>query len=778
MSIHSDEERDSALRAPAGRELDLGGIGRALKRRKGWMIGPALLCCAMALVYVSLVQPRYTADSKVIIENGESYFTRPDKTDLQQQVLPDDEAVQSQVQLISSRDIAREAIRRLDLKGNPEFDPLAKGLDPISRLLILFGLQRDPTSIAPEDRILQAYYDRLMVFPLVKTRVITIEFTATDPDLAARAANTIAELYIEAQSAAKRDSARAASDSLGALVADLRARSAEADAKADAYRSSNGLLVGTNNNTITSQQLAEISTQLAQSRTAEADAQAKAKLIREMIRQGRIAEVPDVANNELIRRISEQRVTLRAELAQQGRTLLPGHPRMQELNAQLQDVDNQLRSAAEKAVRTLENDARIATSRVENLSAALDEQKKTASTAGADQVKLNTLELQARLLKEQLEFNTSKYQEALARMAATSTPADARMISRADPPQLPSFPKKLPIILIATLAGLVLSVGILVSRELLSGRAFAGEDDEEPVSVLPRDLGLRPALAEGFAAAPPRIREPLVEAPPVVRVRPATADATRLSEPAVPAAPELSPQPEMPAEPDTPVVLADPDAPIEPVPAELPGPEEAEDLVGALDRLRADAGTSVATRILLTSTLRRRYVGPASLHLARTLARRARTILVDFDRLMPAVLAANTSTVTMASGTEAVFGLSELISGEATFAEIIHRDSLSRLHVVPVGHADLPDDDDASYRLVLEALAETYDYVVLHAPTLGDALTQTLVHDIDAVVLVTDDGDSADLRCVRSEIESQTARPVYVAEASMLIDGSRDRSAA
>ena len=420
----------------------------------------------MAIGFVSLVQPRYTADAKVIIENGESYFTRPDKTDLQQQVLPDDEAVQSQVQLISSRDIAREAIRRLDLKGNPEFDPLAKGLDPVSRLLVLFGLQRDPTSVAPEERILQAYYDRLMVFPLVKTRVITIEFTATDPDLAARAANTIAELYIEAQSAAKRDSARSASDSLGTLVADLRARSAEADAQADAYRSSNGLLVGTNNNTITSQQLADISTQLAQSRTAEADAQAKAKLIREMIRQGRVGEVPDVANNELIRRISEQRVTLRAELAQQGRTLLPGHPRMQELNAQLQDVDNQLRSAAEKAVRTLENDAHIATSRVENLSAALDEQKKTASTAGADQVKLNTLELQSRLLKEQLEFNTGKYQEALARMAATSTPADARVISRADPPQLPSFPKKLPIILIATLAGLILSVGVLVSSEL------------------------------------------------------------------------------------------------------------------------------------------------------------------------------------------------------------------------------------------------------------------------------------------------------------------------
>ena len=795
MSIRSDDERDEAFRGPAGRELDLGGIGRALKRRKGWMIGPALLCCAMAIGYVSLVQPRYTADSKVIIENGESYFTRPDKTDLQQQVLPDDEAVQSQVQLISSRDIAREAIRRLDLKGNPEFDPLAKGLDPVSRLLILFGLQRDPTSVAPEDRILQAYYDRLMVFPLVKTRVITIEFTATDPDLAARAANTIAELYIEAQSAAKRDSARSASDSLGTLVSDLRARSAEADAKADAYRSSNGLLVGTNNNTITSQQLADISTQLAQSRTAEADAQAKAKLIREMIRQGRIGEVPDVANNELIRRISEQRVTLRAELAQQGRTLLPGHPRMQELNAQLQDVDNQLRSAAEKAVRTLENDAHIATSRVENLSAALDEQKKTASTAGADQVKLNTLELQSRLLKEQLEFNTGKYQEALARMAATSTPADARVISRADPPQLPSFPKKLPIILIATLAGLILSVGMLVSSELLSGRAFAGEEQDEPVVVLPQDLGLKPSLTERLATATPSpIRQPVDEAPPLVRVEPSVAEPDAIPEPAPPVLlvepgqRGMPVEPGMPTEPAIPedVVSVDSTEPEEPhVPFEptlpaagAPRFDDTEELIAALDALRTATAEGGATRVLMTSAVRRRYVGPASLHLARSLARRARTILVDFDRQMPAVLAPNTSTVTVSPGTGDVPGLSELVSGEATFAEIIHRDSRSRLHVVPVGNADLPEDDDASYRLVLEALAETYDYVVLHAPIIEDALTRTLVQDTDALVFVTDEMDAADLLSVRSKVETWSAKPVYVAEASMLIAGSRDRSAA
>ena len=707
----------------SGLELDVRSLGRTLRRKKLWILVPTLLCCALAAVFVTLARPRYTADAKVIVENGESFFTRPDKSDQQSQILPDDEAVQSQVQLISSRDIAREAIRRLNLKGNAEFDPLASQ-DPVSRLLVVLGLQRDPTAVPFEDRILQAYYERLTVFSVIKTRVITIEFTAADPELAARAANTIADLYIEAQSAAKRRSAGAAADSLGTLVADLRARTAAAEAKADAFRSQNGLLVGTNNNTITAQQLADISTQLAQSRTAEADSQAKAKLIRDMIKQGRISEVPDVANNELIRRISEQRVTLRAEIAQQGRTLLPGHPRMQELNAQLQDVDSQLRSAAEKAVRTLENDARIATTRMENLSTALDTQKRTASTAGADQVQLNTLELQSRLLKEQLEFNTAKYQEALARVAAASTPADARVISRAEPPQTPSFPKKLPIILIATLAGLTFSIALLITRELISGRAFVSE----PADLRADDLGLRPALEE----------------------------------------PRVYPRPDEP--PERLVVAAEP---VAPVPAARTPMLGSTDLIHMLARSRdSEAG---ALRIVVTSAHLRRFVGPATLRLARTLALDARAILVDVDRDRPVVLAPNMALITTPDANAAPPGLSDLLQGHATFAEIIHRDSGSRLHVVPTGEARLPEASDDDFRLVLDALAETYDYVLLHTPTATHPVTKMLAGSVDFVVVMAEPDADADPESLKRELGMASSAALLVVDAATVLPDGSDR---
>ena len=122
------------------------------------------------------------------------------------------------------------------------------------------------------------------------------------------------------------------------------------------FRSRHGLLVGANNTTITAQQLADLSTQLSNARTQQAEAQAKATIIRDAIKAGRTFEIPDVANNELVRRLIEQRVNLRAQIALESRNLLSEHPRIKELNAQLADLEGQIRAAAERAVRTLENE--------------------------------------------------------------------------------------------------------------------------------------------------------------------------------------------------------------------------------------------------------------------------------------------------------------------------------------------------------------------------------------------------------------------------------------
>ena len=87
------------------------------------------------------------------------------------------------------------------------------------------------------------------------------------------------------------------------------------------------------------------------------------------------------------------------------------------------------------------------------------------------------MEREAKSQRDLLESYLAKYREATARENIDAAPADGRIISRALVSNTPAFPKKLPIVLIATLATLMLSAGCIATAELLrmtAPRAVAG----------------------------------------------------------------------------------------------------------------------------------------------------------------------------------------------------------------------------------------------------------------------------------------------------------------
>ena len=89
--------------------------------------------------------------------------------------------------------------------------------------------------------VVDKFLSRLTVFAVPRSRVLQIEFVSRDPDLAARAANTVAAVYLQSQTEAKAEAAKAASAWLARKIADLRAKVADADAKVEAFRAEIGL---------------------------------------------------------------------------------------------------------------------------------------------------------------------------------------------------------------------------------------------------------------------------------------------------------------------------------------------------------------------------------------------------------------------------------------------------------------------------------------------------------------------------------------------------------
>ena len=676
-------------------DLDLRALGQALVRKRGWIVVPTALALVLSLIAVNLVTPRYKSEARILIDGRENVFLRPNADRAEERSALDAEAVTSQVQLVLSRELARKVIAQNKLAERPEFDPVLTGVSPLKSLLAMVGIGRDPFAMTPEERVLDAYYERLTAYAVDKSRVIVIEFQSRDPELAAKVANSIAEGYLVFQQAARQQQARSASQWLLGEIDNLRNKVSQAESNVEDFRAKSSLFVGTNNTTLSNQQMGEINTQLNNARALKSDAETRARLIREMLQGGKPIEASEVLNSELIRRLSEQRATLRAQLAEQSSTLLDGHPRIKELKAQIADYDRQLRDEASKVSRSLENDARIAGGRVDSMIASLDQLKKQATSTNSQDVQLRALEREAKAQRDLLESYLAKYREAAARENIDSGPSDGRIISRATVSNIPAYPKKLPIVLIATLATLLLMSGLIVTGELLRMTA-------------PRAFGAMPAVAEAPVAEPVFTEAP---AQPL-----ASAQAGVQDPPPEPVAQKTEPMP-VAAEPDfSEVTIA---------PAEAPLPL---DEVEQLARDLCNAGEA-ARKVTILGTAAGEGITLTALTLARLMARDARVVVVD--------LAASTPTIAAVSVDANAPGLAELMLGEASFTQVITKDRFSRVQLVGAGRPGFDRAILQSPRLVLaiDALLRVYDHVLLDAGTASDLPAELLTASARAVVV-------------------------------------------
>jgi polysaccharide biosynthesis transport protein len=660
-------ERQATVQAG---ELDFQAIGQALARKRNWIIVPTLLAAVLSIAAVNLITPRYKSEARILIDGREIVFLRPNGERADDRNALDAEAVTSQVQLLLSRDLARDIIKKNKLAELPEFDPVLRGFSPLKSLLALIGIGRDPMSLTPEERVLDAYYDRFAAYAVDKSRVVVIEFQSRDPDLAARVANSIADGYLVLQQGARRDQAKSAGQWLSVEIENLRKKVAEAESRVEDFRSKSSLFVGTNNTTLSNQQMGELNTQLNNARALRSDADSKARMIRDMLQTGKPIEASEVLNSELIRRLSEQRVTLRAQLAEQSSTLLDGHPRIKELKAQLADLDHQIRDEASKVSRSLENDARIAGGRVDNLNASLDQLKKQASSANGQDVQLRALEREAKAQRDLLESYLAKYREATTRENIEAAPADGRIISRASVSNTPAYPKKLPIVLIATLATLLLTAGTIVTGELLR-------------MTIPR-------AAATFASASVALRAPATEALAVAAERKPVSDPV-----AAPLAPDTS--------------------------FEF-------DEVEQLARRLLAAGAA-ARKVTILGTASGQSITLTALTVARLIARSAKVVVVDLSAASP--------TISAVSVDPNAPGLAELMQGEASFAQVITKDRLSRAQLVSSGR---PGSDRTLLQsprlgLALDALLKVYDHVLLDAGSAADLPAELLTSQACAVVV-------------------------------------------
>ena len=663
-------------------DVDLGRLFGSLLRNWFRILVFTLVVTGLAFMLAWMAAPHYRAETRILIENRESVYTRPANatTDADRPLL-DEEAITSQVEVIGSADILREVARKLDLASREEFGASGE-TSALGNLLILAGLKSDPSQASVEERVLAAVRERLAVYRVDRSRVIVVRFSSTDPELAAAVPNAIADAYIEVQEQAKRLSNTDATEWLEPEIADLSQRVREAEARVADYRAQSDLFVGQNNAVLANQQLSELSSELTRVRAARSAAEARAQAIRNALASGESADsVPDVLNAPMVQRLRERQVQVEADIANLSTSLLGNHPRIRALNSQLAETREQVRTETGKVLRAVENEAAGMRTRENELVAEMNGMKAAAATAGDAEVELRALEREATAQRALLESYLTRYREAAARADRNYLPADARIFSRATRPFEAYFPKILPLTAAAFVASLLVIAIFTLLSELFSGRA------------------MRPASRAGFEPVE-EIAMPVAAAVSQLDTAPVEREEARAVQPA-------------------------PDALLE---------RDELSIADAADRLVAGG----AARAVFVSP-EGDEASAASVMVAREIADAGLRVL-----FLDLTFSGAPSASMLESGRYP--GITNLLASEAQFAEIIRGDLYSDCHVIPLGTADVEKAMRAIDRLpiIMRSLTTAYDMVVVECgPTDARGIARVVGEGTEVLVSVIEPEDSA-----------------------------------
>lgn len=674
----------------------------------------AVAVATLAFVLAWLATPQYKAETRLLIETRESVFTRPDGNSEADRPILDEEGVTSQVEVIASSDILKRVAQKLDLARLPEFDPTAH-TSAVDRLLIIAGLKSDPGEIPAEERVLKSMREKLNVYRVETSRVIVIEFSSQDPKLAAEIPNAIANAYIAFQGNAKQESNSAATDWLAPEIADLSKRVKDAEGKVAAYRAQSDLLIGQNNSILATQQLSEMSSELSRVRASRASAEATAAGVRKALDGGgSLDALPEVLSSTLIQRLRERQVQLKSDIADLSTSLLDNHPRIRALRSQLVDLDQQIRNEAQKVLKGLVTEAQTAQARENQLIADLNKLKAESARAGEEQVELNALEREANTQRQLLESYMTRYREAASRTDRNYLPVDARVFSPAVAPTEAYFPKTIPIVAAAFVGSLLIMAIVTLLQELFSGRAMRPAPGRrlEPVEEVAMPV-----------AQPDAAREDL---PPVLPARP------RREKP-LPPEPSLSPEAVAREWESEREVRFEPAA---------PAPRKVERTVSRLGEIDIE---KAAEKLIAGGAARAIFVSPEGDEAAASSILVAREVADSGLRVLLLDLTASGAASLPMLDSGLFQGITNLLSSQSQFSDVIHADHYSDCHVIPVGTADPVRAMRAADRLpiIMQSLTTAYDLVVVECGPADAQGIRRLVGDATEVFVSMLEPDDA-----------------------------------
>jgi len=681
---------------------------RSVRRNIRVVVATTVIGTTIAAAVVFTITPQYKASVELLVD--------PRRTQLlkDREVVngpgTDNGVIESEAEMLQSPALMRLVAERLDLQHDDEFG--SPGLIGRIKALILWPV-RNLLGIGGGGNPLAGVAGALAAAVDAKRRNLTyvIELTVWSRDAAksARLANTIADLYIAAQIAAKRDTAKQITQWLNQRVDELRERVTASENAYEKYKAESGLFDSGGEN-LSDRQIQQLSEQLVQARAQAAQAQAKYEQLKQITpdKLQVAAASPDVLQSGVVSNLRGQYADTAKYAAELTTRYGPQHPKVQIAQSQLENLSAQITEEISRIVGSAKSEYEMAKSRQESLEASLNDLKQRAGEFNQAAIRLHELEREAQANRDLFQAFLSRAKETSAQLDMQLP--DSRVVSAATAPTKPHYPSRTPLIGIAFFGSLGLGIGMALARAALA----KGVRDAEDIKTL---FGLYP-LASIPLVEPPRGRPAIMSGALALR----DLRLLRKTPQVEPNDAGTSPTPALVTRLAD-IVVDRPDSPFA---------ENVRSLCLMLKRAAREADSRV---VLVTSALAGEGKSTVALNLARaTAASGDRVLLIDGDLRRPSLA--------QALGIAESWGLTDILTGRSNLRGSVRRDLRTGLYVI-AGQAGVSGNkaltllSSSGMARLISMAREAFDHVVIDAsPVLPIADTRRLVDCVDGVIMV------------------------------------------
>jgi protein tyrosine kinase modulator len=420
-------------------------------RRRRFMVVTG--CAVLLALALSLLLPKtYVATVAVVVDTkGTDPVTGAVSPG---ELMPSNLA--TQLDIIASTRVALKVVDHFHLERNPE-------------MIEKFQSASDGEGQGSiRDWVASKLLAKLLVEPGHDSSVISIEFSAVDPDFAAAIANEFADAYIQTNLELNMDPAKLQASWFSGQLQQLRGNLQAAQEKLSQYQQTKSLVGTEDRLDVENGKLVEMTSQLVLAQSQMYDAQTRQRQMNQALKKDEVGQLPDILGNGLLQSMKGDLARAEAKLATIAQRYDKNYPERQNAAAEVQTLQAKLAAELDTAQGSINQAAQIAVQRATEVQQQVDHQKK--HILDLKQQRDNADVLQREVEIAQRAYDATSQRASDVRLQSQLNQSTVALLNAATPPIEPARPKLVLNLVLGAFFGCLLATGLCCVAELKDTR--------------------------------------------------------------------------------------------------------------------------------------------------------------------------------------------------------------------------------------------------------------------------------------------------------------------